>query len=859
MLGWKYLSLVGLLIFLNIFEVKADDDTSITTLPPCSVPGSDEGSNEGSLEEDLLCLEGSVLYNVGSTEPVEGLIENEYIVINCLFDEECTRVMNYNEIDRDDDLLIYQYGNGKVTKKKSFTYLDTNEKKLITCNSEGACLLETNEGYYVNDVSKSSVIDSPLINIDNGDATTVYNVQAGNTYAGADYNVIECKTVSSMVKCTSRLGRLGEIFVNSAGTGLEDALIECSEELPEDGGSDSGNGSNEDLPDKEVYCYPKEATPKEYYLNSGLNRTTKPLIECNDSKCEEKVGESGANYLNAASDSLTDAIIFCSNNKCEKQTPAGVNKYYVGKDGDDVDGLIECLAGEGSEEGQCSLKSAFTSEGYYLNSGYNKSVNQTIICDSTEGCNALKVDLGYYVNAGNTEKPIIKCEKEGNECVEEASSACPEISKAVPGNYCYESGQLKFFTVNNSTAITATRSDNIYAYAIIPSYGFPGIKTETGSLFKISRFFITRYYKSGIIMLDKNGKLVDSLDGDTSDITLFDCNETTKKCNEREGCTSNTYMFDSENAKVVFCNDGKLEYAKFTGYVVDANRFGSGTKHPYIIQCKGGENCISIKPKVSTYYENNGYDSNINGLIQCNSNNCMTVAAKVGYYVAHGENENAGIIKCTSNTSCSYIQVKNKVKYVNAGYDKKNNAIIDCYRGKCSVAKAKSGYYLTHTSTLLIQCTSPTSCAEFTPTVNYYDNADSSESSNTIINCVQNSNVVTCSSEATNNGFYLSSISNVLIRCKNGQKCKTIVVKNGIFRGAFKGLTSNKRSENVKNVHERTDDDLEEDGKMVNLRDNNDDAYGIIRCVAGKCAALSASELAAIPMCEFNNNFYCCW
>jgi len=489
-----------------------------------------------------------------------------------------------------------------------------------------------------------------------------------------------------------------------------------------------------------------------------------------------------------------------------------------------------------------------------LNSGNDKSVNQTIVCDSTEGCKTLKVDLGYYVNAGNTDKPIIKCEKEGVECTEEAPSACPETSKAVPGNYCYDGGQLKFFTANNSTAITATRSDDTFAYAIIPSYGFPGIKTETGSLFKISRYFITRFYKSGVVMIDKNGKLVDNLDGDTSDITLFDCNETTKKCNERPGCTSNTYMFDSENAKVVFCNEGNLEYAKFTGYVVDGNRVTSGTKHPYIIYCKGGENCISIKSKVSTYYENNGYDSNINSLIQCNSNNCMTVTANVGYYVAHGENENAGIIKCTSATSCTYNIIKNKVKFVNAGYDKRNNAIIDCNRGKCGVAKAKSGYYLTHTSTLLIQCTSPTSCAEFTPTVNYYDNADSSESSNTIINCVQNSNVVTCSSEATNNGFYLSSLSNVLIRCKSGQKCKTIVVKNGIFRGAFKGLTSNKRSDNIKNIHERTVDDLEEDGKMVNLRDNNDDAYGIIRCVAGKCAALSASELAAIPMCEFNNN-----
>jgi len=416
---------------------------------------------------------------------------------------------------------------------------------------------------------------------------------------------------------------------------------------------------------------------------------------------------------------------------------------------------------------------------------------------------------------------------------------------------------LKFFTANNSTAITASKSDDTYAFATIPSNGFPGVKSETGSLFKISRYFINRFYQSGVIMIDKNGILVDSLGGDTSDISLYDCNESTKVCTERPGCTSNTYMFDSENRKAVFCNDGNMEYASFTGYVVDGNRVTSGTKHPYIIQCENGENCVSLKPKSSTYYENSGYDSTTNSLIQCNNINCMTVAADVGYYVAHGHIDNNGVIKCTTATSCSYSQVKNKVKYVNAGFDKRNNAIIECKGGKCSVAKAKSGYYLTHTSTLLIQCTSPTSCAEFTPTVNYYDNADSSESSNTIINCVQNSNVVTCSSEATNNGFYMSSLSNVLIRCKAGHKCKTITVKNGIFRGALKGLTSNKRSDNaqnVQNVHGRDDDDLEEDGKMVNLRDNSDDAYGIIRCVAGKCAALSASELAAIPMCEFNNN-----
>jgi len=678
-----------------------------------------------------------------------------------------------------------------------------------------------------------------------------------NDIDNANVPLIKCAKNACSKTASAATETSKEYYINAGDideTPLNYDIIECA------------------LEDDTVKCTCKaEADTNEgVYVNSNYSESgdNKQLIQCSsDNGC---VGvatvEKGVEYyVNAESTDLNNAIIFCSNKKCEKQTPAAVPMYYIGKDGDNVDGLIKCVKSTApaerrrkrDDEEKCTLTSAFTSEGYYLNSGYNKSTNQTIICDSTEGCSTVKVDLGYYVNAGNDEKKIIKCEKEGNECEEEDTKSCPSAEKAVPGNYCYEDGQLKFFTANNSTAITASKSDDTYAFATIPSNGFPGIKSEIGSLFKISRYFINRFYQSGVVMIDKNGKLVDSLGGDTSDISLYDCNDSTKVCTERPGCTSNTYMFDSENRKAVFCNDGNLEYASFTGYVVDGNRVTSGTKHPYIIQCENGEKCVSLKPKSSTYYENSGYDSTTNSLIQCNNSNCMTVAAEVGYYVAHGHTDNNGVIKCTTATSCSYSQVKNKVKYVNAGFDKRNNAIIECKGGKCSVAKAKSGYYLTHTSTLLIQCTSPTSCAEFTPTVNYYDNADSSESSNTIINCVQNSNVVTCSSEATNNGFYMSSLSNVLIRCKAGHKCKTITVKNGIFRGALKGLTSNKRSDNaqnVQNVHGRDDDDLEEDGKMVNLRDNSDDAYGIIRCVAGKCAALSASELAAIPMCEFNNN-----
>ncbi|KAG4085849.1 hypothetical protein H8356DRAFT_963727, partial [Neocallimastix lanati (nom. inval.)] len=601
-------------------------------------------------------------------------------------------------------------------------------------------------------------------------------------------------------------------------------------------------------------CEVIEAKANGVYLNANENQPEKPLIKCTKNDCFNMVSTATEKYyVNAESIDLNNAIIFCSNKKCEKQTPADVNLYYVGKDGENQNTIAN----------KCILKSAFTSQGYYLNGGYNKSVNQTIICDVIDGCKTLKVDLGYYVNAGNKSKPIIKCEKEGNECVEEESPPCPNASKSVPGNYCYEGDQLKFFPNGNSIAVAASKFNDIYVFATIPNNGFPGIKSKTSTLFKISRYFINRFYQSGAIMIDNNGKLVDSLDGNQSNISLYTCNEDTNEYSKRSKCISNTYMFDSENSKTIFCNNGNLEYVHFTGYVVDGNRVTGGNKHPYIIHCINGKKCISIKPKVSTYYENSGYDHDKKSLIHCSNKNCITVTADVGYYVAHGESNNKGIIKCFTATSCIYSQVKNNINYVNAGSDKNNSALIKCKKGKCTVAKAKSGYFFTHTSTLLIHCTSPTSCVEITPTVNYYENADSSESSNTIINCVQNRKIVTCASETINNGFYMSSSSNALIHCNSGSKCKTKIINNGIFRGAFKSRTSNsKRStiaqniQNVQNVHNRDiDEDTTEDGrKDLNLRDNGDDAYGIIRCVSGICSVLSANELATIPICEFNNN-----
>ncbi|ORX42353.1 scaffoldin [Piromyces finnis] len=788
------------------------------------------------------------------------------------------------------DLIKCKMSDSKITCEVTYgndgdVFLNANyendvaKKPLIMCSAESGC---------ITDASKTT--DKLL---------PAYYVNAGSVLSSKlNDTLIEC-TYETNAECSIKVALQNEVYVNSANNTVTNPLIKCNAngckvsissatEKSKEYYINAGDGNEKPLEadiiecvsgEEGIECSVLEKANEGVYVNSNYseNGDAKQLIQCrSDTGCAGiKTSPSNSEYfVNAEATDLNNAIIFCANKKCEKQTPTGVPTYYVGSNGDSqedqVNGLIECTESEPADddtsprrkratEKKCKLKPAFTSNGYYLNSGYNKAVNQTILCDSSEGCATEKVILGYYVNAGDATKPVIKCEKEGTECVEEESKECPSSSDIIPGNYCYSEGSLKFYPSSNSTAISASKSDDIYTFATIPANGFPGIKSETGALFKISRYYINRFYQSGVVMIDKNGKLVDNLSAaDQSDISVYDCNDSTKMCTERSGCTSNTYMFDSENKKAVFCNNNKLEYAEFTGYVVDGNR-AVGTNHPYIIHCENnGSKCESIKPKVSSYYENNGYDSSVNGLIECSGNNCITVGATVGYYVGH---EGKGIIQCTSSTSCVYADSKSKVKYVNAGSNKSSNAIISCTKDSCVSTKANTGYYLTYTSTLLIQCTNPSNCVEFTPSVNYYDNADSSESSNTIINCVQNSQVITCSTEATNSGFYISSTPNVLIRCKSGNKCKTVTVKNGIFRGAIKSNTSgSKRSDDEKEsqVESSIESDIEvegnDDGKSVVIPRGSDDSYDIIRCIQEKCSALSPSEVSAIPICEFNNN-----
>ncbi|ORY58328.1 scaffoldin [Neocallimastix californiae] len=843
---------------------------------------------------------------------------------------------------------IYRNGNFNRILDENQEELGDNTNHLIKCNESKGCELTSSNAsevllpeYYINSGHLTRLNDAIIKCVLNNEEITcdIQSANINDIYINSNIDeldtlpLIKCAKSGCNTSKSAATEKSNEYYKNS-GDVNEDVLvydiIECSikeekiEENVEKENAEKEKRENErkSKEERKVNCRAMNEINPGTYINanySPMGDNTQMILCISGIGCKGLKSQSTNKimeyYANSESTDITNAIIFCHNTKCEKQTPETVPSYYVGVslDEDEVTkGLIECV----SEDSPCILRSPFTSTGYYLNAGYNKAINQTIRCDIEEGCQTLKVDLGYYVNAGNTEKPIIKCEKENAECEEEATKKCPTPEKSVGGDYCFEDNVLKFYPSSNSTSVTVNKSSDYYAYAKLAAGSFPGLKKETSTLYKITPYSINRFYQSGVVMIDKTGRLVDSTTFNQVDTTIYKCNDATKICTKRPNCNPLTYMYDSENKKALFCNEkSQLEYATFTGYVIDGdNMRGKGHRTSYLIKCENGEDCINIKPnQKDSFYENNGYNADKYALIQCQSNNCKVVEAHAGFYLGHS---GQGVIQCTSETSCTFKKVLSKIKFINSGEKNPKDALIECQKnGECKLAKGKLGHYMTYTSKLLIQCTGQSTCKEITPTPNYYENADSTDEKSTIINCVESGNVVSCTLEVANNGFYSSSKPFIIIRCKNGNKCKPIKVNNGFFVGAVENTISNSGSKSNSNsksrdirdynefediydiyeldnpeetqtliardIYEESTDsgwellesdeikeifNIEEEETVVEDGDNIDElnqisrkreseeTHGIIRCVGGKCNALSIEEVAAIPICEFNKN-----
>jgi len=175
------------------------------------------------------------------------------------------------------------------------------------------------------------------------------------------------------------------------------------------------------------YCNSKggidQITEAGYYIDSGVNGSnTKNLIYCESGSSEGTVctSLSSNNYfVNSGSDSSTKPLIYCNGIFC--RTTAGTNGYYLsGVKENGNYGIIKCTSST-----SCSpviLSNIRKSEHYYLNSGGDKLQKALIRCKS-RSCTTVTASDGYFIM--DDASTLIYCEN---------PTSCSTIT-ASPGFY----------------------------------------------------------------------------------------------------------------------------------------------------------------------------------------------------------------------------------------------------------------------------------------------------------------------------------------------------------------------------------------------------------------------------------------
>jgi len=848
----KILHLVALL-GCSIFCVNAAD----TELIKCALDGG--GNLTQPQTKNCFCDKDKQLYN---TTP--GIISNE--------------AKNYYFTSSSDLLDENAINNNKSA---AFGYSCSNSSGNTSCtliNAPG--LYEANSvkiGYYYNvykinnnglsyqlikyDGSSSvsfkssgtSSLDDALILCNKGECKK-HTPKEGDVFIDGTTTGDPSTTPVSVIKCSSSScngsGELSDqtVFLNAGDDKEEKPLIKCTKES------------------SKISCAVDKATGEEYYVNGANNKS---VIYCSSGEsCEPYTPEGNSYFVNTIGGVDTE-LISCSGS-CSAQG-AIVNGYYLTKPKDaEVQQVIKCVAGETPSDRLKCTPSNKDSNGYYKNADDNsKTTHPLISCDSKNGCNSLKLgqDIlpGYYVDVSLDNSPVVLVCTE-NACNDlSTSSSNTYTDNNTKGNYKFDTGTgiLQLIIDPTSTDEDDKYSSNVsstsdeealyYFVEISNSKGFPGISSTVSTLFKVSKYYITRVISDGIIYVnDAENKITDS-GTPGSGTTIYSCSKSKKTCILTQSCNIGNYFLDSDNSIGYYCTSkGNIERIKKAGYYIDSGVTGGNTK--YLISCEEDENgAIVCSSLLSTNYFVNAAsenDSSSKPLIYCNGIICVATAGTNGYYlsgVAEKENRH-GIIKCTSSTSCSSVSLNNirnsEHYYLNSGGDKLQSAIIQCKKRDCKLVTASEGYFITDDVSTLIHCENQTNCYTISASAGYYNTAVTVDTGKKIIECTALA-IVTCEIKDANVGYYVAKDSNVLINC-NTTPCKTITVTNGIFRSATTQVISSKRD---------TITDGEGEEEVSNKeRATTAVVYNIISCTNTGCNELSTSELSSIPVCSFTNN-----
>jgi len=300
--------------------------------------------------------------------------------------------LNKSEYDKINNPLIQCTSSECTTMTALVGYYINNDNKLIQCTSSSSCTIKDGEvgSYYLDEGSRSTIEEVHL-------------------------KIIYCESTTS---CSNETINYGYVINGADKT----KVIECS-------------GTSY------ISIDASESNKTKYYLNvSAYDKTTNPLIKCdNGDECVTIIALAGY-YINAAPDnlnSLKKAVFLCNiningNSECIEVETVSPDSIYINND----DGkLIQCFnySSSGDNKKGCfpltdsSILGTEDIPTYFVNAGSDSKSNRIIKCIySTDpvnnSCSLIGIEkYNVYLN-GNVknenniygeDKPLIICKEDG--------------------------------------------------------------------------------------------------------------------------------------------------------------------------------------------------------------------------------------------------------------------------------------------------------------------------------------------------------------------------------------------------------------------------------------------------------------
>jgi len=831
-----------------------------------------------------------------------------------------TNIIYYlnNGDDKDSNSLI-KCTKGRCSTSKAFVgyFLNGSYTSLIYCESTTTCYEVSNNkssysNYYLNSGHDMSL--KPLIKCNSSGCSSIIST-IGYYFNSHNNSLIYCESNKVCKEGDINTTTTSKYYLNNGDNNTLYPLIECSNSVCETKTATVGGYVDSDT-NHLIYCANSSTCNKgevntttigKFYLNSGADKRTKPLVKCVKTGCSTLTASIGY-YINSANSN----VIYCRmKNSCKDINEGRESIYYLSNEDDrNSKPLIKCV------NGQCVTTKA--SIGYFV-----IGVNTAIYCKSATSCSEVNENTSivpkYYLNSGNDKKlkPLIKCVKKGCETMMAkkgyyvnhqnnklincgTATSCSEITKDYSIEYYINNGDDTNSEVlikcNSSGCFTTKASAGYYIDSSINNLIYCEDNTYCKKMGKNTSTVSKYYLNNGD---DSNAKpLIDCVNSTCTTITasigyyadganyLVYC-EKEHLCSRKgkNGSSIAKYYLnvggDKDTKPFIKCDkDGCFTITATVGYYIDGEN--------NLIYCESSSDCKKTSMNTSSiaeYYTDNGSERDPKSLIKCVNGGCR-VASSVGYYL---DNENR-LFYCKSINDCNEVAKNTSyfhVFYINNGDDLELKPIISCAEGECETIPGVIGGYFTDSNKNLIYCESETLCYEIPKNTSsvpyYYINNNDDKDNKPLIKCVEGK----CVTEKASKGYLIDGQGIWLIHCSSSEVCNEVskntslvskyYLNNGVDKNTnplircadsscetiigFKGFYIN--SDNINLIYCESNTVCMEgeinttyDSKYYINNGDDKNLKQIIKCVNSKCQTMEA--LMGYYVNSGNNNLIYC-